>query len=159
MWGTPHPSRRTSTALSSAGSVTVPSSRASRDAARSASVCASSAVDHRHPAAIAIVRTSAPVIAPLASFLIVPVPRRRRRSLDPVPDPGPADVRDPRYRAIALIARDVRVVHEEGPPAHVLARHEPPVAAVLRRVPVVAHHPEVAFRYHEGAPVVVRRLR
>src|SRR6478736_5269450 len=84
------------------------------------------------------------------------------------PDPPPAHIRDEREWTIArlvradgrrLVARAIRVVHEHRTAANVRARHEPPVATVLRAVAIVAHHEVVRRGYDERAPVVVRGLR
>src|SRR6266542_5330172 len=80
------------------------------------------------------------------------------RSPHPVADPAPSDVCYERQRTIAVIGV-VRVINEERPATHVRARNESPIAAVLRVVPVVAHHEEMPCRNDDRPPIIVRRLR
>src|SRR5688572_18201803 len=84
------------------------------------------------------------------------------------PDAPPANVGDEGKRTITrlvrahelrLVARAIRVVHEHGATANVLARHDPPVATVLRAIPIVTHHEVMAGRDEQRPPVVVRGLR
>src|SRR5688572_2738524 len=51
----------------------------------------------------------------------------------------------------------VRPVDHERPPLHIIARQEPPVAAVLRVVAVITHY-KVMFRRNGHRTVVLARI-
>src|SRR5688572_23351491 len=68
------------------------------------------------------------------------------RSVDLTKDSSPADV------AHAAFPRSERDIQEQGLAFDVFPRQEPPIPAVLRVIPVVAHH-EVLPRGHRNRPV------
>src|SRR5687768_12493504 len=85
----------------------------------------------------------------------------------PITDSTPSHVGDERQRAVADVAVAVQafaevgvgtvgVIDEHRPPANVLARYDAPVPAVLRAIPIVAHHEVVPLRDEQRSPMIVR---
>src|SRR5215208_8064179 len=67
----------------------------------------------------------------------------------------PTNVREPGEAAVRAVRR-VAVVDHEGSPLHQGVRHEAPIPAVERVVPVVAEHEIVPFWDDQRSPVVSR---
>src|SRR6476659_8985634 len=77
-------------------------------------------------------------------------------SAHPLAEASPANAGEPRrgFRAVWCIA----VIHDERPTAHVLGGDEPPVAAVLRVVAIVAQREVLPSWDDQRAPVVTSRM-
>src|SRR5438094_1124229 len=171
MCGTPQRSRRTSTALSSPVRRTRPSRTASLARAESRSA---SRLRRAY-------RAEGAVLVRRVSWARVEAARVTKRSgtrraftptklVDPVPDAAPADVGEGRQRPVARVpvaqlgiavarSRAVGVVDDERTPAHVVLRHDAPVATVLRAIAIVAHHEKMRLGNEQRTPVVMRRRR
>src|SRR5690242_848579 len=172
MCGTPHRSRRTSTALSRPVRRTRPSRVARRRRAESRSAllerCAKTPLggDVTRRSLCAGIATRATAVAANAASgtrgILTPT-----NLSNAIADATPADVGEAGQRPVARVGVALLriaaarpgaegVVDDERLPADVVLRNESPVATVLRAIAIVAHHEVTRAGDEQRSPVIVR---